>query len=67
MVVDANHTLGAGYPSYEKCEAERVNALRTMKGNAALPAHVSQQTEKGSFVRYLCLPDTVDPRGPKEK
>jgi hypothetical protein len=61
-------TVGA-WADQEKCEGERI-AWYGRLGYPVPPvgASVSVYTTGGSYsgtMRYVCLPDTVDPRGPK--
>ena len=44
--------------------SEILDRMRTVK-NAVVRQQTSQVLGPGMITRYICLPDTVDPRGPK--
>jgi hypothetical protein len=57
-----------------KCEAEREATYARLRMGPAPPPGIStalySQDGKNTYMgstRYVCLPDTVDPRGPKGK
>jgi hypothetical protein len=47
-------------------ECEKEQALHTKKGDMLAKVEGSSG-RMPSYVAWRCLPDTVDPRGPKEK
>jgi len=64
----------AAWADQPRCEAERVASYARLRMGPAPPPGVStplySQDGKNTFMgamRYVCLPDTVDPRGAKGK
>jgi hypothetical protein len=62
----------AGFSTVKECEAARVTFLVQYGSGPTVPVvtkPLTDQDMKGALnnVRPFCLPDTVDPRGPKVK
>jgi hypothetical protein len=51
-----------GFPSFDQCAAKEVEAARVNDTERQ-----TMQEMGVSSLTYSCLPDTVDPRGPKGK
>jgi hypothetical protein len=65
--LEAAMKIEAAFDTRQACEQSRGAILDRMR--ARPDSVVRQQTSEvllpGSITRYVCLPDTVDPRGPK--
>src|SRR5262245_22256311 len=67
-------SIDSAYPTLAECDRELAAAREVLKadgykvsgGNAPSP-HVAIGNKVGERVSYRCLPDTIDPRGPKGK
>jgi hypothetical protein len=55
-----SHPMDA-FKTREECNAERLSSEAKMK------AAIREGRGSGAIVILSCLPDTIDPRGPKEK
>jgi hypothetical protein len=59
----------SGYPTSEKCEAVRRGMITAIRGKPGWEVSGDLLQFRGEgvtrFTRLSCLPDTVDPRGPK--
>ena len=71
----ASHELVNAYAARKECgEAVRITADSfksdprfKMYQAKSSPYEVYLESSAGAGIRYFCLPDTVDPRGPKGK
>ena len=66
------YTIASAHPTMEECDAALHDAatVLTSKGYEIVgPAKHAVLGKRGEheFWRFLCVPDTVDPRGPKER
>jgi hypothetical protein len=61
----------SGYPTYAECDGARSRMIAWAKGQPEwkVSGEVLEYDAKdiGQITRLSCLPDTVDPRGPKGK
>ncbi len=62
-------TVVSASDTKQTCERslEEILARADANKSALVRKHTSEVLVPGSITRYTCLPDTVDPRGPKEK
>ena len=62
-------TVVSASETKQACERSLKEILVRAEANQAylVRKHTSEVLVPGSITRYICLPDTVDPRGPKGK
>jgi len=66
------HHLDSAYPTRQECEQAalgtasvlKLNGFTAITGNVP-GSHEIHAEKGGNHWRFYCLPDTVDPRGPK--
>ena len=70
---DDSWLIVTAYPAMQECEADLVNEFRRLKREGWEAHYVQSRTvfaskgkgDKIIATHYRCLPDAVDPRGPK--
>lgn len=62
-------SVRSAWPTRQQCETERIATYRSLNVSAPGPGIDVQQDTRSTpvFLRFECLPDTVDPRGAKGK
>jgi hypothetical protein len=58
-------TIVEGYATLQQCQAAKAKTVEMIIGSEALDQNGKPKAWKDA--RHVCLPDTVDPRGPKGK
>jgi hypothetical protein len=67
-------SIDSAYPTLAECDRELAATREVLKGEGykvsggtARGSHIVIGNKEGERVKYSCLPETVDPRGPKGK
>jgi hypothetical protein len=61
------HVVRSAWSTHAQCESERLAGIGSYQGLSATEQRLQPIPGTGGAVRYVCLPDTIDPRGPKGK